>query len=522
MKKATTIILSVVLLLVLLAGSFSAGAFTSYSITSKIQTTSTQSISDANTPAEPPNTPDAATPELPANHPPIASDIPPTLDAENLNELFSPFWEAWYIVHEQFVDQPLDDETLIAGAIDGMIFALGNSSSTNFDLLPSANSDETNTPKELQEIFVPFWEAWSYIHAPDDQTLMQGAISGMMDALGDQHSSYMNPDQFRQANIPMEGDYEGIGAWVDPTQEYLTVVSPMPGSPAEAAGLLPGDEVIAVDGDDMTGIDGNLVIRRVLGPAGSKVLLTIRREGVDDLFDVEITRSRIFIPSVEHSMLDNNLAYVKVMTFSDDTTEELRTGLEELLAQNPDGLILDLRNNGGGFLITAIEVASEFISEGIIIYEEYGDGSRKTFEAIEGGLATEIPLVVLINEGTASASEIVSGAIQDYGRAALVGNISFGKGSVQNWIPLENEGGAIRVTIARWLTPNERQIHEIGLTPDYLLALVSQAAIDAGFDPAAFGIPLEQVIILSAEDIQEDLDPQLDKAVEVLLEQIGH
>jgi len=521
MKKVTTIILSVVLLFVLLAGSFSAGAFTGYSITSKLQTANTEAISDVNTPAEPSQSPDTSTPELPSNHPSITPDIPATLDTENLSELFAPFWEAWDIVHAQFVDQPLDDKILMAGAIDGMISTLGNSSSTTIDFLPSLSSDETNTPEELQEIFAPFWDVWSYIHAPDDQVLMQGAISGMMDALGDQHSSYMSPDQFRQANIPMEGDYEGIGAWVDTTQEFLTIVSPMPGSPAEAAGLLPGDEVIAIDGDDMTGIDGNLVIRRVLGPANSKVVLTIRREGVNDLFDVEITRARIFIPSVEHSMLDNNLGYVNVMTFGDDTTEELRAGLEDLLSQNPDGLILDLRNNGGGFLITAIEVASEFISDGIIIYEEYGDGSRKTFEAIEGGLATEIPLVVLINEGTASASEIVSGAIQDYGRAALVGNTSFGKGSVQNWIPLENEGGAVRVTIARWLTPKERQIHEIGLTPDYLLAMVSQAAIDAGFDPAAFGLPIEKVFILSAEDIQADLDPQLDKAVEVLLEQIG-
>ena len=516
MKKTSTIIITIIVLMILLSGTFFAGALTGYSFNSKISFSSLYPNSEI---IKPVNDPGTATSELPNNHPPL-SDVQLNVDPENLSELFSPFWESWDIVHEQFVDQPLNDEELINGAIQGAITALGNRGTGNSNSY-SLDIADTGTPEELWELFDPFWETWSMIHVPDDQILMQGAITGMMEALGDQHSSYMSPDQFRQANIPMEGDYEGIGAWVDPTQEYLTVVSPMPGSPAEAVGLLPGDEVIAIDGDDMTGIDGNLVIRRVLGPADSKVVLTIRRAGVDDPFDVEITRARIFIPSVEHEMLENNLGYVNVMTFGDDTTKELRAVLKDLLAENPSGLILDLRNNGGGFLVTAIEVASEFIDDGIIIYEEYGDGSRKTFEAIEGGLATEIPLVVLINEGTASASEIVSGAIQDYGRASLVGNTSFGKGSVQNWIPLKNEQGAVRVTIARWLTPNERQIHEIGLTPDYQLAMISQSAIDAGFDPAFFELPMEQIAILSAQDIQDERDPQLEKAVEVLLEQIN-
>jgi carboxyl-terminal processing protease len=182
---------------------------------------------------------------------------------------------------------------------------------------------------------------------------------------------------------------------------------------------------------------------------------------------------------------------VHLLTFGDKSTSELRQDLKDLLAQNPVGLIFDLRNDGGGALKTAIEVASEFVGDGVIMYEEYGDGRRDTYSAIKGGLATEIPLVVLINEGTASASEIVAGAIQDHGRGLLVGTTSFGKGSVQNWIPLENDGGAIRVTIARWLTPDERTIHEIGLQPDV-------------------------VVELSDQDIQDGKDPQLDKAVELI------
>jgi carboxyl-terminal processing protease len=304
----------------------------------------------------------------------------------------------------------------------------------------------------------------------------------------------MDPDQFTQANIPMDGEYEGIGAWVDTEAEYLTIISPMPGSPAEEAGLLPGDQVVKIDGEDMTGLDGSLVIRKVLGPAGSTVVLTILREGEVELFDVTIVRAKITMPSVESEMLDDQLGYVQILTFGTDTKSELRKHLNDLLSDEPDGLIVDFRNNGGGYLQTAVDVGSEFIAEGVILYEDYGDDEEiVVFEALGGGLATEIPLVLLVNGGSASASEIVAGAVQDLGRGVLVGTTTFGKGSVQNWIELENEQGAVRVTIARWLTPNERQIHEIGLTPDY-------------------------EVELSEQDLIDELDPQLDKAIEVLLE----
>jgi carboxyl-terminal processing protease len=359
-------------------------------------------------------------------------------------------------------------------------------------------------PVDIEELFKPFWETWDiinnqYVDQPLDQdALMQGAIRGMLDVLGDQHTSYMDPDQFRQANIPLEQEYEGIGAWVDTTAEYLTIVSPMPGSPAEIAGLRPGDRIVAIDDEDMTGIDGNLVIRRVLGPAGSTVKLTVSRDVVDSpeaqVFNVEIIRARITVPSVESEILEGGIAYVKLFQFADNTRDELRRHLRDLLAQNPSGLILDLRNNGGGYLHTSIEVASEFIGDGVILIEEYGDGRTDVYNAIRGGLTTDIPLVVLINEGSASASEIVAGAIQDYGRAPLVGMTSFGKGSVQNWVPLSEEQGAVRVTIARWLTPEGRQIHEVGLTPDF-------------------------IVEVSQEEVLDGFDPQLDKAVEILLNQ---
>jgi carboxyl-terminal processing protease len=522
MKKIVAIVAGVLTACILLSGIFSAGIVVGNRVVPGLfqESKTTQPVG-----AEPPAANDAdsgpgdLTPGQADDSSPAASlpDVPPPPD--NLEDLFVPFWEAWDIVHEQYVDQPVDDDAMMRGAIQGMLSSIDDTVSIASARIPGTDEylSQSGTPAEVQELFMPFWENWALAHSPDDQALMQGAISGMLESLGDQHTSYMNPDQFTQANIPLDGTYEGIGAWVDPNMEYLTIVSPMTGSPAEAAGLLPGDEIIAVDGDDMTGVDGNLVIRRVLGPAHSKVVLTIRREGVEEPFDVEITRAKIAIPSLEARMLDDDVAYIHLFTFGEDTKDELRTALKDLLAQKPVGLVFDLRNNGGGYLVSAIEVASEFIDDGVIMYEEYGDGSRDTYEALGHGLATDLPMVVLINEGTASASEIVSGAIQDYGRAPLVGVTSFGKGSVQNWIPLSNNQGAVRVTIARWLTPNERQIHQIGLEPDYPIIGVSQAAIDDGFDIDSLGMEPDQIVILSAEDVQAGKDPQLDKAIEVLL-----
>jgi carboxyl-terminal processing protease len=365
------------------------------------------------------------------------------------------------------------------------------------DALETKPPQASSTPEDLEDLFDPFWQSWDLVHdlyidqPVDNELMMQGAIRGMMESLGDQHSSYMDPDQYRQANIPLDGGYEGIGAWVDATGDYLTIVSPMPDSPAERAGLLPGDQIIAVDGEDMTGLDGSLVIRKVMGPAGTSLTLTIFRDGEEEPFDVTLERAHIVVPSVQHEMLDEDIAYIKLFSFSGPATEEFKAGLEEILDQDPVGLILDLRNNPGGERDAAVEITSQFIGDGVIMYQEYRDGRRDTFDAVKGGLATEIPLVVLINEGSASGSEIVAGAIQDYQRGPLVGMVTFGKGSVQNWIPLADEQGLVRVTIARWLTPNERTIHELGVEPDY-------------------------EVDLTEEDFLAEIDPQLDKAIELL------
>lgn len=356
----------------------------------------------------------------------------------------------------------------------------------------------TATPADLQDLFKPFWEAWQLVHTQfvdqpvDDAALMQGAIRGMMGALGDPHSTYLDPQSFSDANSELQGSYEGIGATVDTGGAYLTIISTFPDSPAEKVGILSGDQVIALDHKDVTGMNAELVRRQVIGPAGTTVHLTIARAGETAPLEFDVTRAKISVASSTGKMLDNGIGYVQITTFGDNTTRELIATLRTLMAQKPRGLILDLRDNGGGYLQTAVEVVSQFQDSGVVLYEEYGDGTKKPYNATGGGLATKIPIVVLINEGTASASEITAGALQDYDRAKVVGVTSYGKGSVQNWVPISNNQGAVSITIARWLTPKNRQIDGKGLTPDVYVQR-------------------------TPEDRKAGRDPQLDAAVEVMM-----
>lgn len=388
------------------------------------------------------------------------------------------------------------------GFITGHFLTLGGAGQVVAASLPASPTTppdaQTATPPDLQTLFKPFWEAWQIIHQQyvdqpvDDTKLMEGAIRGMMESLGDPHSTYMDPQTYKDANAQLAGSYEGIGATVDSTGDYLTIVSTFPGSPAEKVGLVSGDQIIAVDHKDMTGTNPELVRQKVIGPAGTTVHLTIERKGVSAPLEFDVTRAKIVMASASGKMLANGVAYVQVTTFGENTTKELIAALKTLMAQKPKGLILDLRDNGGGYLQTAVEVVSQFQDKGPVLYEQYGDGSRKEYDVIPGGLATKIPMVVLINEGTASASEITAGALQDYGRAKLVGVVSYGKGSVQNWVPISNDQGAVRVTIARWLTPKDRQIDKKGLTPDVYVPR-------------------------TADDRKAGRDPQLEAAVETLM-----
>lgn len=389
---------------------------------------------------------------------------------------------------------------LLVGVFSGGFLA-GRALPPGSSLLPGSvqtTSINAGTPAGLEALFQPFWETWTlahnqYVDQPvDNVALMRGAISGMLAALGDEHTTYMDPNEWEAANTGLQGSFEGIGAYVDTSGATLTITNPMQGSPAERAGLKAGDQIVGVDGEDMTGVDPSVVRSKVVGPEGTDVTLTIKREGADATFDVTLTREKITVPSVEHKILDNNIAYLKINDFGATTGDEVKAALQDMMAQTPKGLILDLRNDGGGYLSAAVEVGSQFIKEGdVILYEKHGDGKRDTYVSQGSGLALDIPMVVLVNKGTASASEVIAGALQDYGRAKLVGVQSYGKGSVQIWTPLSDDQGGVRVTIAKWLTPKDRSIHKLGLTPDVTVELTDG-------------------------DSQAGRDPQLDQAIEIL------
>jgi carboxyl-terminal processing protease len=380
--------------------------------------------------------------------------------------------------------------------VGNFVPALRPASVSTLTATPGAN--QGGTPADLQPLFGPFWQAWTLVHQnyvdqPVDNTkLVEGAINGMMNALGDPHTGYSTPLETTDLNNSLQGAFDGIGAYVDTRGAYLTITQTIPGYPAAQAGLQSGDQIIAVNGQDVTGMDPDFVrLTKVMGPAGTSVTLSIQRAGVDKPLEITITRAHIIIPFVTSKMLANNIAYIQLTQFGDTAASDFHTQLSQLMAQNPSGLILDLRNNPGGYLNAAVTITSEFIDHGIIVSEKDTNGSITPYNATPGGLATSIPMVVLVNGNSASASEIVSGAIQDDGRGKLVGELTYGKGSVQEYFPL-SDGGLARITIAKWLTPKGRTIDKVGLTPD-------------------------QVVALTQTDITAGRDPQLDAAVQLLL-----
>jgi len=331
-----------------------------------------------------------------------------------------------------------------------------------------------DTPAAAQESFRPFWEVWQilqtdYFSQPiDNDILTEGAIDGMLAVLDDPNTRYLSPEEEESNRLNFEGEFEGIGAEVTIVDDAIVIVAPFEGSPAAKAGIKPGDILREADGVELTGMDLGDAAELVRGPAGSTVHLVVERNS--STFEMDVVRDAIDIPSVRGEVLDEGIAYIRLSRFSSDTVQELEKTLHGILAEDPVGMILDLRSNPGGGLSTAVDIADHFLDEGPILVERFGNGKEIRFSADDEGLVQEIPLVVLIDEGSASASEVVAGSIQDRGRGTLIGDTSFGKGTVQTWHLLSNEGG-LRVTVARWLTPAGTWVHGDGLVPDITIDL---------------------------------------------------
>lgn len=328
--------------------------------------------------------------------------------------------------------------------------------------------------EDIDEIdFATFFEAWALIEEgfdgemPTNEEILYSAIEGSIDELDDEYTRFIRPEVAARLREDALGAVEGIGAFVRETEEgFFEIVRPIPGQPAEIAGLLPGDLVVGVDGQSVEDVSFDEVIMMVRGPQGTEVTLSILREGEEEPLEFTITRVRFEVPTVESEMLENDIAYIKLAEFNRTAYDKTLTAVQELMAQNPQALIFDLRDNPGGFLDQSVDVADLFLSENVVLFERNKTGQiNQTFNADNGDAGEKIPMVVLVNGGSASASEIVAGALQDHGRAILIGETTFGKGSVQHVLTL-SDGSELRVTIARWYTPDNNSISEEGVTPD--------------------------------------------------------
>ncbi len=352
--------------------------------------------------------------------------------------------------------------------------------------------------KEIKESFGIVWEAWKvlsenfYGTLPSPKEAAYDAIRGIVQGLGDPFTNFFTPKQAKQFDEDMSGKFEGIGALVKQADGGgILIVETFENSPARKAGLQKGDVIVSVDGKDITKMSLEEAIMLVRGPAGTTVTLTIRRKGKEKPFDVEVTRAKIDIPVVKKEMRPDGIAYLKLNSFTSNSPKLVHEALKELLARHPKGLIFDLRGNGGGYLDAAVSIGSEFLSGGDILVERFKDGKENHYKVKPKGIARKIPLVVLVDGGTASAAEIVAGAIQDDKRGVLIGEKTFGKGSVQI-IKKLSDGSELKVTIAHWFTPKGRAIHGKGIEPDI-------------------------VVKLTPEDQKAGKDPQLDRAVQYLL-----
>ncbi len=364
------------------------------------------------------------------------------------------------------------------------------------DILNKYGSDTNGFSEDVD--FALFWETWdelkeSYIDSSDitDKQLFYGALRGMVAAVGDPYTVFMEPKVAHEFSDDLAGTFEGIGAEIGIKQDILTIIAPLPDMPAEKAGLMAGDKVFAIDEESTVGISIDEAVSKIRGEKGTEVLLSIAREGEEGLLEIGIKRGKIIVKSIKTELLEDDIFVIKVSNFNNDTEMLFSEAVREAIDKEAKGIILDLRNNPGGYLETAIEMASEWVEDGLIVVEQFSDEESKNEHLARGrARLQDFPTVVLVNRGSASASEIVSGALQDHEEALIVGETTFGKGSVQTVAKFQ-DGSSLKVTIAKWLTPNGTSINDEGVEPDL-------------------------VVGYTLEDYQAGLDPQRDIAIELI------
>ncbi|HEX2987174.1 MAG TPA: S41 family peptidase [Chloroflexota bacterium] len=400
-------------------------------------------------------------------------------------------------------------------------------------------------PQNVDPQFRSFWQTYQavqdefYGRPVDSQKMSYGAAKGMMQSLGDDFSTFLTPQENKVIQSEMQGNFEGVGMYFEIRNGLPTVVAPIPNTPAERAGLRAKDVILAVDGRDITKMTTDQIATLIRGPAGTKVRLTMKR-GDQPPFDVDLTRASIDVPAVTLKWEDGNIANIQVNIFGDKTTQELDQALKEAQDKKASGIVLDLRNNGGGWVVAAQEMLGRFLpSNSVAFYESHkSDHSddRPQMVIPNGPKLPDIPLVVLVNGGTASASELVSGALQDYGRAKLIGEQTFGKGSeqhVHDW----PDGSSARITFAHWLTPKKRDINPKPtatpnaqgtpaplptFTPQPSVTVpAAQATATAEAQPLVpsltdRGLTPDIVVVRTEKDYAQDTDPQLDRALQLL------
>ena len=346
------------------------------------------------------------------------------------------------------------------------------------------------TVEDLPPEFAKLAEVWELLEERhidaatlDPATLTNGAIRGMLEATGDDHAAYLDAEQYSFQRQDIQGYFEGIGANVTMRNGLITIVAPIPDTPADEAGVEPGDVILEIDGESVEGWDLFQAINRIRGEQGTPVLLKVRRKNTGEAVELEIIRGVIQLESVRLTMLVGRIGHLRITSFSGTSLEELERAMERFERSRGLGLIVDVRNNPGGLLSSVVEVTSQFVDEGLVLYQLDGQGNRRDWSAQPGGLALDVPMVLLMNDFSASASEVFAGAIMFHERAATIGVKSFGKGSVNNMWPL-SDGSAVNFTVGRWYTPDGRLIEGEGITPDIIKEVPNDDPEDLQLDLA--------------------------------------